>query len=156
MVLRREDRAHVRVGALGAGSVWVAYNGRLTAAGVTSDPAIDVINPTTGRHRAHIPLVGEVADIDVADGSAWVAIPRADTVWRIDIGRLIVDATLAAGDDPVSIAVDGGLWVSNHADATVTLIDPAAGSRRDIIAVGHTLAGLAADKGEVWVAVTRP
>ena len=142
--------------AVGAGSVWAAYDGRLTASGRVDDPALDVVDPATGRRRARIPLVSSVGDIEVADGGVWVALPISDTVWLIDPRRLTVESTVSAGDDPVAIAVDDGLWVSNRQDATVTLIDPRTTSKLAVVPSGHTLRGVAAHDGEVSVAVTKP
>ena len=66
--------------------------------------------------------MGRASDITVGEGWAWTAIARGN-VWRIDPTTLTVDATFAAGDNPVSIALDDGVWISNSADATVTRLD---------------------------------
>ena len=142
--------------AIGAGLVWAAYDGRLTASGRVDNPALDVVDPTTGRRRARIRLVSGVGDIEVADHAVWVALPIADAVWLVDPRRLTVASTVSVGDDPVSIAVDDGLWVSNSEDAAVTLFDQRTASKLAEIPVGHKPRGLAARDGEVWVVMTNP
>ena len=143
--------------AAGEGYIWVAYDGELTEEGVRQNtPAIEAVGPGINAHKTRIRLVGAASDIEVRAGDTWVAIGRADALWRIDPVALTVDATMPAGDAPVALAVDGSVWVSNYADATVTQIDPSSGAKIDVIPVGHTLTGLAAADGEVWVAVRAP
>ncbi len=142
--------------AVGAGSVWVAYDGRLTPSGRVDYPALDAVDPATGRRRARIPLVSGVGDIEVADHAVWVALPIGDAVWLIDPRRLTVASTVSVGEDPVSIAVDDGLWVSNGEDSTVTLFDQRSASKLAEIPVGHKPRGIAAHDGEVWVVITNP
>ena len=143
--------------AAGEGYVWVAYDGELTAEGVRQSTfAVEAVRPGIHPRKTRIRLVGAASDIEVRDGDAWVAIGRADALWRIDPLDLTIDATTPAGDAPTALALDGAVWVSNYADATVTRIDPATGAKLDVIAVGHTLAGIAAADGEVWVAVRAP
>ena len=142
--------------AIGEGFAWVAYSGALTKSGlVRFSPALDVI-PLAGGNSIRVPLVGRASDIAVGEGWAWTAIARGDTVWRIDPTTLTVDATFAAGDNPVSLALDDGVWISNSADATVTRLDAVTGEKVDVTPVGHTLDGLAAADDEVWVIVRAP
>ena len=141
--------------AVGAGLVWAAYDGRLTTRGRVDEPALDAVDPATGRRRARIPLVSGVDDIEVADHTVWVALPIG-AVWLIDPRRLTVASTVSVGDDPVSIAVDDGLWVSNGEDAMVTVFDQRTASKLAEIPVAHRPWGIAAHDGEVWVVITSP
>jgi YVTN family beta-propeller protein len=142
--------------AVGEGLVWVAFDGALTRSGsLRSAPALDAVSPD-GARQGRVPLAGLASDIEVGDGYVWVAITRDDAVWRIDPTTLTVAATVPSGDSPVSVGLDEGVWVSNSADATVTRLDPTTGEKLDVVPVGHTLEGLAAADGEVWVAVRAP
>lgn len=143
--------------AVGNGYVWVAYDGQLTEAGEQrSTPAVDAVALVNVDRTTRIHLAGGAGDIEVADGYVWVAIGRADAVWRIDPRALTVDATMPAGDAPVALAVDDGVWVSNYADGTITRLDPSSGATIDVFPIGHTLTGISAVDGEVWVTVRAP
>jgi Protein kinase domain len=143
--------------AVGESLVWVARTGAFTASGkLRSAPAIDVVDANDGALRGRISLVGAATDIAVGEGYAWIAIDIGDTVWRIDPTRLAVDLTMPAGDEPVSVAIDHVVWVSNQSDATVTSLDPRTGTKTDVVPIGHTLEGIAASEGDLWVAVRAP
>jgi serine/threonine-protein kinase len=143
--------------AVGEGLVWVARTGAFTASGKLRDaPAIDVVDASDGALRGRISLVGDATDIAVGEGYAWIAIDIGDTVWRIDPTRLAVDLTMPAGDEPVSVAIDHVVWVSNQSDATVTSLDPRTATKIDVVPIGHTLEGIAASEGDLWVAVRAP
>jgi DNA-binding beta-propeller fold protein YncE len=142
--------------AVGEGKLWVAYDGKLSPVGVSQrTPAVEAVALGVHARKTRIRLIGLATNISIGDGYAWVAIGRADTVWRIDPEALTVSATMQAGDSPAGLAVEDGVWISNRTDATVTRIDPG-GEKLDVIPVGHTLEGLAAADGEVWVAVRAP
>ena len=142
--------------AIGEGFVWVAYHGALTKAGLLRfSPALDGVR-LAGDGHVRVPLVGRASDVAVGDGWVWTTITRGDTVSRVDPTTLNVDRTFAAGDSPVSVAIDNGVWISNSADATVTKLDAVTGAKLDVTPVGHTLGGLAAGRGKVWVAVRAP
>jgi YVTN family beta-propeller protein len=87
-------------------------------------------------------------------GAVWVATGNSSLA-RLDprSGRLI--DTIAVGTNPASVAVgDGGVWVSDSADDTVSHIDPASDAVIQTIPVGHGASGIAADSSGVWVANT--
>jgi YVTN family beta-propeller protein len=63
-----------------------------------------------------------------------------------------VVATLKVGSDPLAIDVgEGGIWVANSGDDTITRIDPATGRSDQPIRVGDRPAGVQAAAGSVWV-----
>jgi YVTN family beta-propeller protein len=65
-----------------------------------------------------------------------------------------ISDTIAVGDAPASIAVDGNaVWVANRGDGTVSRIDPGTGRVVRTIKVGKGVDGVAAGEGAVWVSV---
>ena len=144
--------------AFGENRLWVAFDGRLTRGGTMVDaPALDVVDTTQGIREARVPLSAQATDVKVGAGYSWVALSVADAVWRIDPRRLTLDATMPAGDDPVSLSVDPtSVWVCNQSDATVRELDARSGTTLSLVPVGHTLEGVAAADGELWVAVRSP
>jgi len=143
--------------AVGSGYVWVAYDGRLTEEGERqSTPAVEAVALGAPARKTRIRVTGGVSDIEIAGGDTWVAVGRADAVWRIDPRTLTVEATMPAGDAPSALAADDGVWVSNYADGTITGLDPSSGAKTDVFPVGHTLTGLAAADGDLWVTVRAP
>jgi DNA-binding beta-propeller fold protein YncE len=144
--------------AAGEGSVWVAYSNRLDSpeAKRGSVSALDVVDPTAGVRRARIPLIARPSDVEVADGFAFAALNRADAVWRIEAHQAQLHGTMSVGDEPNALVVDGSMWVANKATATVTKLDDRSGATLAVLPVGHTLEGIAAADGELWVAVRKP
>lgn len=94
--------------------------------------------------------------VAVGFGAVWVASRDAGTVTRVD-ARTGVPALSAAfpeplvtGGGPLAIAAgEGAVWVA-AADGTVTRIDPARGSAREVARVVDP-GGIAAGAGAVWV-----
>lgn len=143
--------------AVGEGSVWVAYNDSYR---IESDQvekaALDVVDPRSAARTARIFLASRPQDIEVVDRYVWVALGVSDSVWRFVPRPPHVEMTIAAGDNPSSIAVDERLWVSNQADATITKLDGQSGEKLEVYPVGHTLEDLAKADDELWVAVRKP
>jgi YVTN family beta-propeller protein len=64
-----------------------------------------------------------------------------------------VAETIAVGSEPLALSVgEGGVWVTNSGDGTVTRINPATGDPGRAIRVGASPAGVAVGDGSVWVA----
>lgn len=65
-----------------------------------------------------------------------------------------VRATIKVGTSPIAVAVgDGGVWVANYADGTITRIDPrTARVSGRAISVGAAPLAIATDRSGVWVA----
>ena len=161
--------AQIRVGkdpwgvAAGYGGVWVS-EGR----------SVSRLDPQTNEVAATIPLPGSIAGqptvpgdshtlnwAAVGAGSVWVAVAGKDlSVVRIDPKTNKVLATIpvgAAPERPTPIVVgEGGVWVTNFAESTVSRIDP----RTDrVVATIKTSrdplfgspSGVATTPGAVWV-----
>jgi YVTN family beta-propeller protein len=78
--------------------------------------------------------------------------PSSNIVVSIDPRGGSVDRRVAVGTSPTSIAVgDGGVWVLNAADATISELDPSGRVVRTLGTTG-TPTNLATAGGSVWVA----
>jgi class 3 adenylate cyclase/streptogramin lyase len=113
--------------AVGAGAVWVAYNGCtpscLERAGA-SGTRVDDVEPV------------ELAKFDLAKGRV---------LWRTKLGN--------GGPGAVDIALSGGsVWVSNEADWTVSRVDPETGEVQDTVTDKvDGPKGIAGLRDAVWV-----
>ena len=78
--------------------------------------------------------------------------PRGDGKNAIHAGSRIVTIHVGNGPDAVTVG-QGGVWVANYRDGTVTRIDPSSGHLvGKPIQVGRNPAGIAVGRGSVWVA----
>ena len=85
--------------------------------------------------------------VDVARKKLYVAFSTRDTLGIID---LTTDAIteVAVGDNPIGVAVGPrgrGVYVTNNAGGTVSIVDPVAGTVTDTITVGTNPTGVEAD-----------
>jgi len=89
-------------------------------------------------------LTGKTAEIVVPPNS----------VARIDPSGKRIESYVRVGRHPVAVAVgEGGVWVANSEDGTVTRLDPATGKLVNTISAGGgDLNGIAIGFGFVWVA----
>ena len=88
-------------------------------------------------------------------GSIWV-VRGISRVARIDPHKGRVVARTRVGNRPSGIAVgEGGVWVADGYDDTVTRIDPRTSGVIATIPVGRGANGIAVGDGGVWVADTR-
>jgi YVTN family beta-propeller protein len=83
-----------------------------------------------------------------------------DTVTRVAIagrGQTPDTSEISVGDGPVDVAFgEGGVWVANQLDRTLTRIDPETGDIVATIGVGNEPQRVAAGQGGVWVTVRAP
>ncbi len=117
------------------------------------------------RLRAGLPLAGTIiatthldtyiAGLSAGEGAVWAS---EDTggVARIDPATNAITATIPTAPQqefpPLVAAGNGGVWISNFTDNTVTRADPATGAVAATIPVGHAPEGIAVAPGAVWVA----
>ena len=77
----------------------------------------------------------------------------APAVVEIDPATNSVVASIPVGSKPVAIAAgEGGIWVGDARDGTVTKIDPATSSVVRVTGIGAPAVDLATGAGSVWVA----
>jgi YVTN family beta-propeller protein len=136
--------------AAGEGAVWASDNRR----GITAriDPALRRVDRSirVGAEGQYYQLTSPVA---TGARSVWV-VKGFSRVARIDPVRRRVDV-IGVGNRPSAIAVgEGGAWVADSYDDTVTRIDPKTDGVIATIPVGRGASGIAAGEGGVWVADT--
>jgi YVTN family beta-propeller protein len=140
----------IPVFALSSGS-----GGGVALAGVGVD-SVGVIDASTGRITASVPVESGPSSIAVGAGSIWTANTNADTVSRIEPKTSAVVQTIPVGHAPSGVAIgDGFVWVANSLDGTVSRIDPRVSGGRvvgDAIPVGNSPSSIAFGQGHVWVA----
>ncbi len=111
-----------------------------------------------GSVTGSVSVAGGPVNVAVLDGSAWVAVPDAGTVVRVDDQATHLQATIAVGEGPRQLTVSAGkVWVANDADGTVSAIDPATNTPISIPVDSTTNSSLlpgivATADGTVWVA----
>ncbi len=149
-VVRTTPTASVGGMAAGAGAVWIGEGRGVRL--LRLDPALGSLRSI---RLAPGPEVFDLALYPVAadDRSVWVG-RSAGGVARVDPDAERVDARVALGNSPNSIAIgEGGVWVTDDVDNTVSRIDP--GGTHTVSGttpVGQEPASVAAGEGAVWVA----
>jgi YVTN family beta-propeller protein len=147
------------------GAVWVAH------AAYWGD-ALQRLDPTGSRFAQSVRAGPTPTGVALGHASVWVCdlsrfrpgqAPRGDwpvgprytggAVQRIDPRTGRIRAWIAVGGAPAAIAVgEGGVWVTNNLDDTVSEIDPETNRVTAEVAVGDSPLGIAAGSGAVWVA----
>lgn len=104
----------------------------------------------------------ELTAVAVSGGAVWVVDRggwpgdrdyRGGVVQRLDATGERIDARTPVGKSPAGIAVgEGGVWVTNNLDDTVSRIDPRTNLVTATIHVGSGPTGIAAGFGGIWVA----
>ena len=168
--------------AVGAGSVWVADDGRdvivrldeLTGEiegapiAVGPDPvALDhdgtqlLVAHATGRVTivaedgvigVPFELGGALSDVAAGDGAAWVADIERSAVHRIDVDRRAVDRTVAVPPGAVRLALAPDRLWVSNLEATVTAVDLTSGAVSEPVPVGSAPIGLSVTSAALWVA----
>ena len=113
------------------------------------------------QHRRLVVAAGVVFGLAAA-AALGVVLTRGDTpttavvppaVVAVDPESNTIVASIVVGSNPISIAAgEGGVWVGDQRDGTVTEIDPAARRVVRVIGIGAPAVDLAAGAGGVWVA----
>ena len=71
---------------------------------------------------------------------------------QVDLGGLYRRDDIKVGDAPQAVAAtDGGVWITNGGDASVSFVDPETGRVADPIGVSEIPSGIAADDRFVYV-----
>jgi YVTN family beta-propeller protein len=95
-------------------------------------------------------------ELAVGGGSVWVLGDALDRrLWRVDARSGRVQATIALGFPPTSVAVAGGkVWITDGFNDRVVPLDVANGRLLAPVRVGRGASGIAAGSGAVWVVNT--
>jgi YVTN family beta-propeller protein len=117
-----------------------------------ADNSVAVLDPSTSRLVADVPVGNGPTKIAFGEGAAWVINSDDQTVERIDPVTSTVRQTIKVGSGPTSIAVGAGaVWVANGLDGTVSRIDPKTNTVVQRIPVGNGPSGITVGEGSVWV-----
>jgi YVTN family beta-propeller protein len=138
--------------------------GELVAAARSALRLVDAPPPPARRSRLLLAGAGALALLLAAAAVAAILLTRGEgglasvspnSVGVIDTASNRLVAEVPVGIDPESIAVgEGGVWVANVEDETVSRIDPADPSARPrTIPVGDYPSDLAVGAGSVWAAL---
>ena len=93
-----------------------------------------------------------VADVAVAGGNVWLAIPEENRVARLDPDRMAISASVEAGDAPSALATDGrSLWAASRVNKTLTRIDPRSGRVVRTVRLTVSPSAVALGAGALWV-----
>jgi class 3 adenylate cyclase/DNA-binding beta-propeller fold protein YncE len=130
--------------AVGQGSIWLGGN-----IGVTR------MDPATGEFLKVIDVggpPGTSTSIAVGTAAVWFARASAPKLWQIETRTSAITQTFAVGAGPASVAVgEGGVWVANSIDGTVSRIGNEA-----TIPLGAPTRGVVAAYGGVWTSPGDP
>jgi DNA-binding SARP family transcriptional activator/DNA-binding beta-propeller fold protein YncE len=145
-------------------TVWVGFNdtaggraamsvpGRADSPRYGPNPRADVVSIEGLDVVDGIELSSSPAEMIVASGGVWVALPIPGLVSQIVGGRLL--RTVPAGNEPVGLAfADEALWVTNQRDGLVRRLNVRTGQIDSVLDVGHLVEDAAAAGGRVFVAV---
>jgi DNA-binding SARP family transcriptional activator len=156
------SRLAIAVGALllaGAvtGAVLALTSGSETVTVLANSVA--VLDPTTGRITADVPIGGQPVAMALGGGSLWVANADDQTVIRIDPKTRKVEDTLGGlGTNLSDLAFAfGSLWVAGGNDGTLMRIDPRTGGINQVDlalargAVPQPVFLVATGAGSVWI-----
>ncbi len=123
------------------------------------EPPLRVVDPRARRRWALLTValalaVAGVLAVVLLRGDARPAVEvDAPSVVEIDPATNSVVASIPVGSKPVAIAAgEGGIWVGDARDGTVTKIDPATSRVVRVTGIGAPAVDLATGAGSVWVA----
>jgi len=127
------------------------------------DGVVNEIDPTSNSvvRRVPVPIKrGREGAFAIVDGSLWIPDNSSDStssaVVRIDPSTNRIVASVPVGESPKFMAAgEGGTWVQNRADGSVSRIDPVTNRETARIAAhAPTRAGdISAGGGAVWLSV---
>jgi DNA-binding SARP family transcriptional activator/streptogramin lyase len=128
--------------AVGVGAAWVPT---FFPRGLARVPVV------VGAPR-RLPTRHVVADVAVAGGNVWLAIPEANRVARLDPEGMAISASVEAGDAPSALATDGrSLWAASRVSKTLTRIDPRSGRVVRTVRLTVSPSAVALGAGALWV-----
>ena len=120
-----------------------------------SGDSLGVVDLSSGRVVASVPLGSSPDAVASGAGSIWVALSNRGVVERIDPTTNTIQQTIVLAGGPSAIAVGGGfVWVAESLAGKVVQIDPNANGGQKVasIPVGNGPTGIAYGLGAVWVA----
>ena len=161
-VLRRSKLAAAAGALILAGAVAgvvVALTGGGAAAVKVVPNSVAVLDPSTGRLEADVPVGKRPVAVATGAGGVWVANADDQTVSRIDPKTRKLTNTIGVGFDVSDIAVGfGSVWVADGNDGTVTQIDPKLNAVQATIQLGaqdelapNPVFSVTVGAGGVWV-----
>jgi hypothetical protein len=108
--------------------------------------------PIAGGAPARLSSRHVVADVAVAGGNVWLAIPEEDRVARLDPARLAIGGSVATGEAPSALASAGPvLWAASRVSKTLSRIDPSTGRIVRTVQLTASPSALALGAGALWV-----
>jgi hypothetical protein len=127
--------------AVGLGAVWVP----------TIFPKGLVRVPLHGGVSRRLPSKRVVADVAIAGGAVWLAIPEEDRVARLDPARMTITDSIPM-DGPSALAAGrGSIWVASRVGRTLSRIDPRSRRVARTIRLTAPPSALALGAGALWV-----
>jgi DNA-binding SARP family transcriptional activator/streptogramin lyase len=159
----RRGRTLAVVGAVllgGAAAAAVALSRDSGQEIVIAADSLGVIDPSSNRIVAAIPVGSQPSAVTVGEGAVWVANSADGTVSRVDPETRRVVETIGIGAPAIDVAAgEGAVWTANGSDGTITEIDPRTNTvvqsidlrGGDALAPDETNA-IAVGFGSVWVA----
>ena len=139
-------------------TVWVGFNDTARArtpgdsAQFGPEPRADIVSVDPATRVDSLELGSTPAEMIVASGGVWIALPIPGLVSQIVGGRLL--RTVPAGNEPVGLAfADEALWVTNQLDGLVRRMNVLTGQIDTVLDIGHRVEDAAAADGRVFVAV---
>ena len=117
--------------------------------------SLGVVDLSSGRILASVPLGSSPNAVATGAGSIWVALSNRGVVERVDPTTNTVQQTIVLKGSPSAIAVGGGfVWVAESLAGKVVQIDPNANGGQKVasIPVGNGPTGIVYGLGAVWVA----
>jgi YVTN family beta-propeller protein len=143
----------VVTGLAGTGPSGVAYGGGAVWVANSGDNTVSRILPATATEVGTVTVGRHPSGIAVGDGAVWVTDELDNTVSRIDL-RSNSQYSIPVGHSPTGIAVAGGyVWVANSGEGTIAKIDAAQRRVVATIPTGNRPVGVAAARGRVWVSI---
>jgi YVTN family beta-propeller protein len=126
------------------------------AGAAASDQAHRVltVDPRSEKIVAAANLPGPPTAVAVGLGSAWVTVPSAQSLARIDVASGSVTDSIPVAGQPARVTTGGGaVWVASTVGGQISRIDPGTGSVTQTIELGGAnVADITSGDGSIWAA----
>jgi YVTN family beta-propeller protein len=127
--------------------------GTARASGEVAANAIGVIDATSGKILAEIPVGLAPGGVAASKDAVWVTNADDHSVSRVDPETNDVRDTIQVGGGPAGLAVVGDdIWVANGLDGTISRINGTSNEVVQTVTVGNGPSGVAHGEAAVWVA----